>query len=124
VLLEMAEVAIGLGDPVGARQFLRDADAVLRRRPDLGTLGDRMDELRGRLGAMEALRSAGPTLTTAELRILPLLLTHLTVHGIADRLFLSRHTVKSQVWSLYRKLEVHNRTDAVARARDLGLLER
>jgi LuxR family maltose regulon positive regulatory protein len=32
--------------------------------------------------------------------------------------------VKSQVWSMYRKLEVHNRTDAVARARDLGLLER
>jgi LuxR family maltose regulon positive regulatory protein len=31
--------------------------------------------------------------------------------------------VKSQVWSMYRKLEVHTRSDAVARARELGLLE-
>jgi LuxR family maltose regulon positive regulatory protein len=122
-LLEMAEVSIGLGDPSGARQFIRDADAVLRRRPDLGTLGKRTDELRGRLGAMEALGSEGATLTSAELRILPLLLTHLSLAGIADRLFLSRHTVKSQVWSMYRKLEVHTRSEAVARARELGLLD-
>jgi LuxR family maltose regulon positive regulatory protein len=45
------------------------------------------------------------------------------VAGIADRLFLSRHTVKAQVWSMYRKLEVHTRSDAVARGRELGLLE-
>jgi LuxR family maltose regulon positive regulatory protein len=123
VLLEMAEVSIGLGDTSGARQFIRDADAVLRRRPDLGTLGKRTYELRERLGVMEALGSEGATLTSAELRILPLLLTHLTVAGIADRLFLSRHTVKSQVWSMYRKLEVHTRSDAVTRARELGLLD-
>jgi LuxR family maltose regulon positive regulatory protein len=122
-LLEMAEVSIGLSDTSGARQFIRDADAVLRRRPDLGILGKRTEELRGRLGAMESLGSEGVTLTSAELRILPLLLTHLTVAGIADRLFLSRHTVKSQVWSMYRKLEVHTRSDAVARSRELGLLE-
>jgi LuxR family maltose regulon positive regulatory protein len=45
------------------------------------------------------------------------------VAGIADRLFLSRHTVKSQLWSLYRKLGVHTRSEAVVRARELGLLE-
>jgi DNA-binding CsgD family transcriptional regulator len=56
-------------------------------------------------------------------RILPLLLTHLTLAGIADRLFLSRHTVKAQVWSIYRKLDVHTRADAVARARELNVLE-
>ncbi|MGZ8805175.1 MAG: response regulator transcription factor, partial [Microbacterium sp.] len=123
VLLEMAEVAIGLADLGGARQFVKDADAVLRRRPDLGTLGKRTDELRGRLEAMESLGSEGATLTSAELRILPLLLTHLTVAEIADRLFLSRHTVKSQVWAMYRKLEVHTRSDAVARARELGMLD-
>jgi LuxR family maltose regulon positive regulatory protein len=123
VLLEMAEVALGLGDPHGARQFAKDADAVLRRRPDLGTLGKRTDELGERLGAMDALASEGTTLTSAELRILPLLLTHLTVAGIAERLFLSRHTVKAQMWSMYRKLGVHTRSDAVAHARDLGLLD-
>jgi ATP/maltotriose-dependent transcriptional regulator MalT len=31
--------------------------------------------------------------------------------------------VKSQVWSMYRKLQVHTRGDAVARARELGLLD-
>ena len=123
VLAEMAEVSIGLGDPSGARLFVRDAEGVLRRRPDLGTLGKRTDELRGRLGTLHAAGADNSTLTSAELRVLPLLSTHLTLAGIADRLFLSRHTVKSQVWSMYRKLEVHTRGDAVARARELGLLE-
>jgi LuxR family transcriptional regulator, maltose regulon positive regulatory protein len=122
-LLELAEVSIGLGDPAGARLFVRDAESVLRRRPDLGTLGKRTDELRGRLGALPAAGAGSATLTTAELRILPLLMTHLTLASIADRLFLSRHTVKSQVWSIYRKLDVHTRDDAVARARELNLLD-
>jgi LuxR family maltose regulon positive regulatory protein len=122
-LLEMAEVSIGLGDPSGARHFVRDADAVLRRRPDLGSLGKRTDELRGRAGALRAAATGHSTLTSAELRILPLLLTHLTVAGIADRLFVSRHTVKAQVWSMYRKLDVHSRSAAIARARELGLLD-
>jgi LuxR family transcriptional regulator, maltose regulon positive regulatory protein len=121
VQVQLAEVSIGLGDPSGAWQFVRDADAVLRRRPDLGCLGKQTDELRGRL---DALRPAGDTstLTAAELRLLPLLVTHLTLADIADRLFLSRHTVKSQVWSMYRKLGAHTRGDAVVRARELGLL--
>jgi LuxR family maltose regulon positive regulatory protein len=122
-MLEMAEVSLGLGDPAGARSFIRDADAVLRRRPDLGTLGERTDELRGRVGALQQAGTSTSTLTTAELRILPLLMTHLTLAGIADRLFLSRHTVKAQVWSLYGKLGVHTRSDAITQARALGLLE-
>jgi LuxR family transcriptional regulator, maltose regulon positive regulatory protein len=121
--LQMAECSIGLGDPRGAGIFLRDAEAVLRRRPDLGTLNRRTDELRVRLGGLGADGGATSTLTTAELRILPLLRTHLTLAGIAERLFLSRHTVKSQLWSAYQKLGVHTRGEAVARAQELGLLE-
>lgn len=123
VLLETAEVSIGLGDPSGARQCIRDADAVLRRRPDLGTLSKRAEELRGRLGTLPAIGSAKSTLTSAELRILPLLSTHLRLAGSADRLLLSRHRVKVQVQSMYRKPEVHTRDDAVARARELGPVE-
>jgi LuxR family transcriptional regulator, maltose regulon positive regulatory protein len=122
-LIEMAEASIGLGDPSGARVFVRDAEAVLRRRPDLGSLGKRTDELRGRLATLHDAGADSATLTSAELRVLPLLLTHLTLAGIADRLFLSRHTVKSQLWSLYRKLDVHTRSDAVIRAQQLGLLD-
>jgi LuxR family transcriptional regulator, maltose regulon positive regulatory protein len=122
-LLQMAEVALVLGDPSGARLLVRDAEAVLRRRPDLGALGKRTDELRGRLGSLQSAGMETSTLTSAELRVLPLLLTHLTLAGIADRLFLSRHTVKSQMWSMYRKLGVHTRAEAVSRAQELGLLE-
>jgi LuxR family maltose regulon positive regulatory protein len=67
--------------------------------------------------------SQSSALTSAELRILPLLMTHLSLAGIADRLFVSRHTVKSQVESIYRKFGAHTRSDAVTRARELGLLE-
>jgi LuxR family maltose regulon positive regulatory protein len=122
-LLEMAEASIGLGDPRGARVFVRDAEAVLRRRSDLGALGKRTDEMRGRLGTLQVAGTDTATLSSAELRLLPLLLTHLTLAGIADRLSLSRHTVKSQVWSMYSKLGVHTRGDAVVLARELGLLE-
>ena len=119
----MAEASIGLGDPSGARVFVRDAEGVLRRRPGLGVLGRRTDEMRARLGTLHAAGAETTTLTSAELRVLPLLLTHLTLSDIADRLFLSRHTVKSQVWSMYQKLDVHTRGGAVVRARELGLLE-
>lgn len=123
-LLQMAECSIGLDDPRGAGIFLRDAEAVLRRRPGLGSLHRRTDELRARLGRLTTEGGGGTsTLTTAELRILPLLRTHLTLAGIAERLFLSRHTVKSQLESAYRKLDVHTRGEAVARAQELGLLE-
>ena len=62
-------------------------------------------------------------LTVAELRVLPLLATHLTASEIAAELFVSLHTVKSQQASLYRKLGTSSRSQAVARARQLGLLE-
>src|SRR3954447_17645995 len=122
-LLQMAEVSLGLGEINGALRFVRDAEAVLRRRPDLGNLGRRTDDLLRRLGTRHDDAADDATLTSAELRVLPLLLTHLTLAGMADRLFLSRHTVKSQVWSMYQKLGVHTRADAVTRAQELGLLE-
>lgn len=52
-------------------------------------------------------------------------LTHLdedtTLDDIATYLFVSRNTVKTQVSSIYRKLGISTRREAVARARDLGL---
>jgi LuxR family maltose regulon positive regulatory protein len=46
----------------------------------------------------------------------------LTNPEIASRLFLTLNTVKSHTRNIYRKLDVHNRTQAVARARALGVL--
>jgi LuxR family maltose regulon positive regulatory protein len=51
------------------------------------------------------------------------LATHLSLPQIAEEMFLSRHTIKSQAYSLYRKLGASSRSQAVTRARELGLLE-
>jgi LuxR family transcriptional regulator, maltose regulon positive regulatory protein len=47
----------------------------------------------------------------------------LTSAEIASELFVSVHTVKSQQASLYRKLGTSSRSQAISRARQLGLLE-
>ena len=53
------------------------------------------------------------------LRYLP---TNLTAPEIADELYVSRNTVKAHMRNVYAKLGAHRRAEAVARARDLGLL--
>jgi len=52
----------------------------------------------------------------AELRLLPLLATHLSFREIADQLKVSRNTVKTQAISIYRKLGVTGRSGAIAEA--------
>ena len=61
-------------------------------------------------------------MTAAELRLVPLLPTHLTYPEIGERLFISRHTVKTQAGSVYRKLGVSSRKEAVDRIVELGLI--
>jgi LuxR family transcriptional regulator, maltose regulon positive regulatory protein len=122
--IELAGVHLALGDIAGARTLMREIDDVLKRRPGLGTLDGEARALRARLSTDR--RSAGPgasSLTAAELRLLPPLVTHLSFPEIADELFLSPHTVKSEAMSVYRKLGLTSRSRAVARARELGLLE-
>jgi LuxR family transcriptional regulator, maltose regulon positive regulatory protein len=63
-------------------------------------------------------------LSAAELRLLPMLCTHLSFREIAAQMFVSRRTVKSEAFLIYRKLGVASCSRVVARSRDLGLLER
>ena len=63
------------------------------------------------------------SLTGAELRLLPYLSTHLTFPEIADRLYISRNTVKSEAVAIYRKLGASSRSGAIERAVEVGLLE-
>jgi LuxR family maltose regulon positive regulatory protein len=102
--------------------MLREVDALLRRRPDVGTLTDEVEELRSSLAAIHVTAPGASTLTAAELRVIPYLATHLAYREIGERLYLSRHTVKSHAMAIYRKLNVTSRSDAVERARSLGLL--
>jgi len=61
-------------------------------------------------------------LTPRELEILALIAEGCTNRTIAERLVIALNTVKNHTRSIYGKLGVHNRTQAVARARELGVL--
>jgi LuxR family maltose regulon positive regulatory protein len=68
-------------------------------------------------------RQAALSLTGREVEVLRLLSAGLSNQQIADRLFLALSTVKRHVANIYAKLDVSSRTQAVARARGMGLLE-
>jgi LuxR family maltose regulon positive regulatory protein len=122
--IELARVHLALADLSGARTLMREIDELLARRPDLGTLATQATALRNQLAGQRSTSVPGASaLTTAELRLLPLLSTHQSFPEIADAVFLSRYTIKSQAYSIYRKLGVTSRNQAVTRARELGLLE-
>jgi LuxR family transcriptional regulator, maltose regulon positive regulatory protein len=121
-LLEMARAYVALADPAGGRAVLRQVNDILRQRPQLGILPRQAEELRGMLDAIRGGAPGASSLTTAELRLLPMLQTHLTFREIGERLYVSRHTVKTQAISVYRKLGVSSRSEAITRMHELGLL--
>jgi LuxR family maltose regulon positive regulatory protein len=61
-------------------------------------------------------------LSEAELRVLRYLPTNLRAPEIAGELFVSVNTVRTHMRHIYAKLGVHQRAEAVERARELGLL--
>jgi LuxR family transcriptional regulator, maltose regulon positive regulatory protein len=122
--IELAHVHLALADIAGTRTLVREVNEILNRRPDLGTLTGEARALRTQLSATRGPSASGASsLTAAELRLLPLLATHLSFPEIAATLFLSLSTVKSQAMSLYRKLGANSRSQAVARSRELALLD-
>ena len=124
VRLELARSHLELGDVEGARTLFFEASDVITRRPDLGALRGQANELRARLANVASFEDGwASTLTAAELRLLPLLTTHLSFREIAERLFVSRNTVKSQAISVYRKLGASSRSEAIERALELGLVD-
>jgi LuxR family transcriptional regulator, maltose regulon positive regulatory protein len=123
--IELIRVHLALADLAGARTLMREVDELLRRRPGLGTLAGQAQALRARLSRERGSGAPGASaLTGAELRLLPLLSTHLSIPEIAAQMFLSRNTIKSQAISIYRKLGASSRSQAVSLSRDLGLLDR
>jgi LuxR family maltose regulon positive regulatory protein len=123
VRLGLARAHLALNDSATAAELSTEIAGILLARPHLGTLRDdaaglqrHVDELRDQPAGRAA------TLTAAELRLLPLLTTHLSFRQIADHLYVSRNTVKTQAISVYRKLGVASRTEAIDRAIEIGLL--
>jgi len=80
-------------------------------------------ETKDRLGPRSAsLRSMVEPLSERELEVLRLLKTNLSSTDIAEELTISVNTVRTHIKSIYSKLNVHNRQDAVQRAQELELL--
>jgi LuxR family transcriptional regulator, maltose regulon positive regulatory protein len=121
-LLELARAYLTLNDAAGAWAVLGQARDVVSLRPDLGDLPAQVEELRS---ALEVAREALPgssSLSTAELRLVPWLSTHLSFREIGERLYVSQNTVKTQAISVYRKLGASSRSEAVQRLQEIGLL--
>jgi LuxR family maltose regulon positive regulatory protein len=86
-----------------------------------------LDREHRELGKERRTTTSGPPvlvelLSDRELEVLRLLTTHLTSTEIAEELVISANTVRTHIKSVYGKLSVHSRKDAVQRARELELL--
>jgi LuxR family maltose regulon positive regulatory protein len=122
--IELARCHLALSDVAAAQVLLREVTEVLTLRPGLGVFARQADDLRAELAQAGGSFAPGASaLTGAELRLLPMLSTHLSFPEMAGEMFLSPNTVKSQAMSIYRKLGASSRSQAVARSRELGLLE-
>ena len=121
--LELARVALAQADAAGARTLLREADDVLRRFPSFGRLADDAATLRQQVSASASVIVGASALTAAELRLLPYLSTYLSFREIGERVGVSANTIKSQTMSIYRKLDVSSRGEAISRAAAIGLTD-
>ena len=119
----LAQASLLLADAPGALDLLTEARRRLSRATDMGALGARLEVTWQKAQAFWQSGVVAPSpLSKAELRILRLLPTHFSYREMGERLHVSQCTVKSQALSVYRKLEVRSRSEAVERASVLGLI--
>ena len=131
------EEALTLAEPGGfIRIFVDEGAPMARLLREASSRGVRSEYVRRLLAAFPvedarriasaATRVAGcrlvEPLSARELEVLPLIAEGLTNQEIADRLYLSLHTVKAHARNIYAKLSVSSRTQAVASGRALGYL--
>jgi LuxR family maltose regulon positive regulatory protein len=125
-LLSLARLRHSQGDLEGARELLNRARGIADRCPDPGVLEAML--VRVERAARRIPARAGPRpyvdqeLSDRELAILRLLPSELSQRDIGAALYISLNTVKTHTRGIFRKLDASNRQEAVARARDRGLL--
>ena len=123
VRIAQAQAALRLSDVAGADELLATAARLVRRESSAPVLGERLERVQAQAGsAQERAAGGGWSLTTAELRLLQFLPTHLSFPEIATRLNVSANTVKTHARAVYRKLDSSSRAEAVAHARAAGLV--
>jgi LuxR family maltose regulon positive regulatory protein len=122
-LLLLAPVRRGRGDLSGARALVEQARQLIEQFTDPGALPALLEQTERALTSppRRPVEAAAP-LTERELVVLRLLPTGLSTREIGRELSVSVTTIRSQVQAIYRKLQASTRSEAVARARELGLL--
>jgi LuxR family maltose regulon positive regulatory protein len=124
VAVAQARVLAALGRRDAARQRLVDAEEQLATCADPGILTRALTQAARApgLAAPRAAPAAGEELSERELGVLRLLHSELSLREIGAELFVSLNTVKSHTRNIYLKLGAGGREEAVARARELGLI--
>jgi ATP/maltotriose-dependent transcriptional regulator MalT len=126
LLVLLARVRVRRGRLAEANTALRSAREALGEIVDCGAVPALADDVQRELEQANGRASNGEVLkppSEAEVAVLRLLASDLSTREIGERLFLSPNTIRSHTRALYHKLGVHSRTDAIARAAALGLLE-
>ena len=126
-LLAVAQAEWAVGDRAAARRSLTIAGDLVATEtavPATRRSYQRVEQRIGRSAVSEARAQGGlaEALTHRELSVLRALRGPLSAREIAAELYLSVNTVKGYTKSLYRKLDVANRGDAVRRGYELGLI--
>jgi LuxR family maltose regulon positive regulatory protein len=122
-LLALARVKGARGDRAGARAALAEARTILDANPDAGTFPELLERQERKLRARRPREGQlDEELTERELDVLRLLPGELSARQMAESLYVAPSTVRTQIKSIYRKLGVSSRGEAVEEARDRGLI--
>jgi LuxR family maltose regulon positive regulatory protein len=121
--IALARAELRLSGPAAARKLLERAGRAAGPIADAPVLLEWLANARAEIEvALDSTRGGDWSLTTAELRILNHLPSHLSFREIAVQLYVSPNTVKTHARGIYRKLGVSSRGEAVELARGAGLV--
>lgn len=122
------ERALSLAEPEGyVRVFIGEGAPMGKLLRQAAARGIKLDYVAKLLAALEGetdrqgMTELIEPLTNREIEVLRLLATPLSVPEIAQECFISVHTARSHIKSIYRKLDVHTRMEAIQRAKELEL---
>ena len=123
IMLRLAPLLLETGDRPGAAALLAEARELLTSSPNGADAQlARLDRLDRRLASPQPEATTAQPLTGRELTVLRLLRGTLSAREISQELFVSQNTTKTHTKAIYRKLGVSTRQEAIAKARDIGIL--
>jgi LuxR family transcriptional regulator, maltose regulon positive regulatory protein len=122
-LLALAPVRAARGDRAGGKAVLAEARTILERYPDAGIFPELLERQERKLRARKARQGQlDGELTERELDVLRLLGGVLSTRQMAQSLYVAPSTIRTQIKSIYRKLGVSSRKDAVEEAHARGII--